>query len=265
VSVTITLPTPGYYIVENLLTGTYGYTLTIASNLPGNNVICIDRGMCQHIYNDGTNVRFVNLGAVGQMELWAGYSAIPAWVSNCTVPPYLLCDGSVYNYSTYPALANRLGGTFGGNGVTTFGVPDLRGRVPLAYDGTGSRITAAVSGITGTSIGSSADNQGITLSVGQLPTGIQCAGTNNIAVYPSGNSGLYAAVSNGSILPYSLYPGSVSGSAIGVVYSNNANWSGTNTFSANNTITVTSNNTSNQQHSNVQPAQVVGIWVIRAA
>lgn len=46
---------------------------------------------------------------------------------------YLKCDGTVYNISSYPDLANffktEFGSknNFGGNGTTTFAVPDLRG------------------------------------------------------------------------------------------------------------------------------------------
>jgi microcystin-dependent protein len=38
---------------------------------------------------------------------------------------YALTDGAVYNISTFPSLGAYLGSTFGGNGVTTFGMPDL--------------------------------------------------------------------------------------------------------------------------------------------
>jgi microcystin-dependent protein len=47
---------------------------------------------------------------------------------------YLSCDGTVYNIADYPDLGAMLGPhalAFGGDGVSTFGVPDLRGRVPV--------------------------------------------------------------------------------------------------------------------------------------
>lgn len=40
------------------------------------------------------------------------------------VPFHLLCDGSVLNKTDFPQLADYLGDTFGGDGVTTFGIPD---------------------------------------------------------------------------------------------------------------------------------------------
>jgi microcystin-dependent protein len=44
---------------------------------------------------------------------------------------WLLCDGTQVPISQYDVLYNLLGTTFGGNGTTTFGLPDLRGRSPL--------------------------------------------------------------------------------------------------------------------------------------
>lgn len=43
---------------------------------------------------------------------------------------YQLCQGQLLPISTYTALFSLLGTTYGGNGVQTFGLPDLRGRVP---------------------------------------------------------------------------------------------------------------------------------------
>jgi microcystin-dependent protein len=44
---------------------------------------------------------------------------------------WALCDGSLVPISQYAALFQLLGTTFGGDGQTTFGLPDLRGRAPL--------------------------------------------------------------------------------------------------------------------------------------
>lgn len=40
------------------------------------------------------------------------------------VPKHLLCDGSVLNRESFPQLFDYLRGSFGGNGVTTFALPD---------------------------------------------------------------------------------------------------------------------------------------------
>lgn len=47
---------------------------------------------------------------------------------------YLLCDGSVLNIADYPALGALLGSTYGGNGTTTFGVPNMKGKVAVGRD-----------------------------------------------------------------------------------------------------------------------------------
>jgi microcystin-dependent protein len=44
---------------------------------------------------------------------------------------WAICDGSILQISTNQALASLLGNAFGGDGRTTFALPDLRGRVPV--------------------------------------------------------------------------------------------------------------------------------------
>lgn len=77
---------------------------------------------------------------------------------------YLLCDGSAVSRTTYADLFAVTSTTFGvGNGTTTFNVPDLNGRVPVGKDNAGgsnaNRITTAVSGIDGDTLGASGGDQ----------------------------------------------------------------------------------------------------------
>jgi prepilin-type N-terminal cleavage/methylation domain-containing protein len=58
-----------------------------------------------------------------------------AWPSSTLPAGFLLCDGSVYSTASYPNLSAILGSTYGGNGTTTFAVPDLRGRFVLGQNG----------------------------------------------------------------------------------------------------------------------------------
>jgi microcystin-dependent protein len=44
-----------------------------------------------------------------------------------------LCDGSLLAISSNTALFSLLGTYYGGNGTSTFGLPDLRGRVPIHF------------------------------------------------------------------------------------------------------------------------------------
>ncbi len=44
---------------------------------------------------------------------------------------YTQCDGALLPISQNQSLFSLLGTTYGGDGRTTFGLPDLRGRVPI--------------------------------------------------------------------------------------------------------------------------------------
>lgn len=49
-----------------------------------------------------------------------------------TIPAgWLVCDGSIVNFSDYPELAAHLGAVYGGNGSTTFGLPTLCGQADV--------------------------------------------------------------------------------------------------------------------------------------
>jgi len=150
-AVTITLPLPGFYIVENLCTvGAYYVALSTPS--PGN-VIGAPPGEAVHIYSDGTSVKYVDLERVGTYVDFA-VSSVPAWITACTVPPYLNCNGSTFSGTTYPVLAAYLGGTT---------LPDLQGRVRAGLNQGTGRITTAGSGVNGDVLlsGGGAQNQPI--------------------------------------------------------------------------------------------------------
>lgn len=63
---------------------------------------------------------------------------------------YLLCQGQLLSISQNTALFSILGTTYGGNGTSTFALPDLRGRAPIGA-GTGPGLSPVVEGeIAGT-------------------------------------------------------------------------------------------------------------------
>lgn len=72
-----------------------------------------------------------------------------------------LCDGSLLSISANQVLYTVLGITYGGDGVSTFAVPDLRGRVPV-HQGAGPGLTPRV-------IGQKAGTENVTLLSTQLP------------------------------------------------------------------------------------------------
>lgn len=62
------------------------------------------------------------------------------YMMGCNFAPvgFILCNGALLSIASNDVLFNLLGTTYGGNGTTTFAVPDLRGRVPIhqGYNGT---------------------------------------------------------------------------------------------------------------------------------
>lgn len=245
--VIVKLPLPGRYIVENQTTGNFLFQLDSTSASPTRQSIAIPQGSCHTIYSDGVNVRFVDLGKVGDMEFWAGITSMPSWVNACTVKPYVLCDGVVRNFSDFPYLGARLLGSFGGNGITTFAPPDMAGRVPLAYDSTGARITVAGCGINGQTLGASLDKQTNVLVTGNLPP-YTPSGTVSSVLGGTFTNGI--AITGGSAPPATTVGGSASGGQVGAI-------------SVTSTFTGAPQNGNSTPVNNVQPGQVAGIWVVK--
>ncbi len=71
---------------------------------------------------------------LGEIRLFA-FGFAP---SNGEEPLWQLCDGSVLSIQSNTALFSLLGTTYGGDGQTTFGVPDLRTANPLASSNFGN-------------------------------------------------------------------------------------------------------------------------------
>lgn len=62
---------------------------------------------------------------VAEIRMFAGNFAPRGWA---------LCEGQVLSIAQNTALFSLLGTTYGGNGKTTFALPDLRGRMPVQED-----------------------------------------------------------------------------------------------------------------------------------
>lgn len=157
-SCTVTFPRPGFFIVENLCT-VGAFAVILASAAPGN-VIGITPGKKMHVFNDGVNMDFVDLQDPSTPYDLHGATAMPAWMTACTVLPYLIKDGTIYNNSLYPALAAALGNQFGGTPGVSFAVPDEMARARIGYDTVGTgRLTTVGSGVNGQTMGSAGGNQ----------------------------------------------------------------------------------------------------------
>jgi microcystin-dependent protein len=81
---------------------------------------------------------------------------------NFTVRGWALCNGQLLPISQNTALFSILGVTYGGDGRTTFALPNLQGRAPL-HAGAGP-------GLTGREIGESAGEAEVTLLVSEMPS-----------------------------------------------------------------------------------------------
>lgn len=149
------------YIIQNLCTGTSAFIITLQTTVAGGQVVACKPGDPFDVINDGTNIKFKNLGHVGSYWDYAG-SSVPSWVTGCTVPPYLNCDGTSFSSATYPALATILGGTT---------LPDSRGRFRAALNQGQSRITSGSStgGLDGNTAYSGGGSQTTTLSSQNVP------------------------------------------------------------------------------------------------
>ena len=83
-------------------------------------------------------------------------------VSFATVPNgWAKCNGQLLNISEYETLFNLIGTTYGGDGMTTFALPDFRGRSPV-HIGNGS-------GLSNIELGQKSGSETKVLTVTELP------------------------------------------------------------------------------------------------
>jgi len=169
-----------------------------------------------------------NIPLAGGMDFWG-----------TTVPnsSFAFPIGQAISRTTYSTLFAIMSTTYGvGDGSTTFNLPDKTGRVSAMKEATGTRLTTAVGGVDGGTMGSAAGGQSQTLTLSQLPTGITSTGsvTSTDSVLKANGSG-NVAVGNGAP------------SNLGITYISPSNAALTSTG------TFTSNNTSGAAHPIVQP------------
>lgn len=89
---------------------------------------------------------------VGEIRMFAGQRAPGDWS---------FCDGSLLKIADYETLYVLIGTTYGGDGQTTFALPDMRGRVPLG--------PSQGTGLTNRYLGQSGGSEMVTLLVTQIP------------------------------------------------------------------------------------------------
>ena len=111
---------------------------------------------------------------------------------------WALCNGQLMPINQNQALFSLLGTTYGGDGRTTFGLPNLQGRVPIHTGGQGGHVLGEIGG-----------EQNHTLSISEMPQHIHlvtASSTDGNAAAPGGNLLARAAPANPYIAPTNLGP-----------------------------------------------------------
>lgn len=106
--------------------------------------------------------------AVAQQECFIG--EVKYWGGNFAPQNWAFTDGQLLAVSQFDALFSILGTTYGGDGRTTFALPDLRGRVPIG--------TGAGPGLTEVRLGQVGGQQMTTMTAANMPSHTHTAATS---------------------------------------------------------------------------------------
>jgi microcystin-dependent protein len=161
---------------------------------------------------------------VGEIRLF-GFSRIPSG--------WFACDGSLKSISEYEVLYTLLGTTYGGDGQSTFGVPDLRGQLPI-HQGSGSGLSSRV-------IGQFGGSEQVTLVSNQMPShthALQVTASTASATAPG------STVQPGALSNDTMYVTDLTGATPLVLGAASVSPSG-----------------GNQPHDNLMPTQTVSICI----
>lgn len=103
-------------------------------------------------------------GTIGEIRVFAGNFAPAGWA---------FCNGAILSIAEYEALFVLIGTTYGGDGVSTFALPNLQSRIPIGT-GQGPGLPNVVLGQTG-------GTETVTMTVNQMPSHTHVA-TASIAI-----------------------------------------------------------------------------------
>lgn len=110
-------------------------------------------------------------GTIAEIRMFGGNFSPRGWA---------FCSGQIVSIAQNTALFSLLGTTFGGNGQTTFALPDLRGRVPV---GTGQG-----PGLPNFNLGEIGGSESVTLLQNNMPVHTHTAALSMGARNGAGNS-----------------------------------------------------------------------------
>jgi microcystin-dependent protein len=136
------------------------------------------------------------------MNYYLGF--ITKFAGNFAPAGWALCNGQELDINMHPSLYSLLGTRYGGNGVTTFGLPDLRGRVAVGA-GQGSGLSDYTQGQTG-------GTETVSLQVNNLPAHTHAGFPARARYCYSGNGDTDA--------PFNNYPAKIPGKKMYAAASN---------------------------------------------
>jgi microcystin-dependent protein len=130
---------------------------------------------------------------IGEIRMFGGNFQPLGWA---------FCDGRLLAISENDALFQLIGTTYGGDGQSTFALPDLRGRLPV-HQGTGGGLTTRV-------MGEKSGTEEVTLTLNQLPAHSHTLMASTAAATLPSPAGALPGVVNPTATQYSFYvtPGS---------------------------------------------------------
>ena len=116
---------------------------------------------------------------IGEIRIFAGNFAPVGWA---------ICNGAVIPIDQNDALFNLIGTTYGGDGQTTFALPDLQSRVPVHVG-------------PGFALGQSGGAETVTLTTSQIPSHTHPGAVSSAAATSSSPAG--GVFATGTSTPYS--------------------------------------------------------------
>jgi microcystin-dependent protein len=163
------------------------------------------------------NISLMQDPFIGQVIMFGGTYAPYGWN---------FCDGTLLSINDNPALFNVIGTTYGGDGVTNFALPDLRGRMAV---GQGLLNNGGLY-----NLGQVAGSEGVTISQNQLPN-------HTHQVVAANAAGTSAGMANNYLGSQPLLTNYAAGTAANDVMNGNA----------------LTNAVGGQPHNNVMPLQAI--------
>ena len=135
---------------------------------------------------------------------------IKMFAGNFAPRGYMFCHGQILSIASNTALFSLIGTTYGGNGTTTFALPDLQGRVPVG--------AGQAPGLEPIQLGQMGGSENVTILTTQMPAHNHTA---QVTVAPPVNTdgansdspeGCYLAPSGSQIYNSAASPGAFAGS-----------------------------------------------------